>query len=173
MGGESAYIEKGITLIRSQNIYDNRFVEKGLAFIDEEQAIKLNNVTVLENDILFNITGASVCRCSIVESKYLPARVNQHVSIIRTNEKVLPKYLQRLLVSSKIKAELLAIAESSSTREAITKAQLEDFKIPLVSISEQRQIVSQITAIEVQIAAMEKELEIIPQQKEAVLKKYL
>ena len=173
LGGESAYIEKGITLIRSQNIYDNRFVEKGLAFIDEEQAIKLNNVTVLENDILFNITGASVCRCSIVESKYLPARVNQHVSIIRTNEKVLPKYLQRLLVSSKIKAELLAIAESSSTREAITKAQLEDFKIPLVSISEQRQIVSQITAIEVQIAAMEKELEIIPQQKEAVLKKYL
>ena len=86
---------------------------------------------------------------------------------------MLPKYLQRLLVSSKIKADLLANAESSSTREAITKAQLEDFKIPLVSISEQRQIVSQITAIEVQIAAMEKELEIIPQQKEAVLKKYL
>lgn len=172
-GGESAYIESGITLIRSMNVYDNEFYPKGLAFIDDEQAKKLNNVTVEENDILFNITGASVCRCCIVENKYLPARVNQHVSIIRTNEKALPKFVQQLLISSKFKTELLELADNSSTREAITKQQLEDFKIPLPPLPEQQKIVSEIEKIETKINALETEIAEIPKQKEAVLKKYL
>ena len=50
---------------------------------------------------------------------------------------------------------------------------LSKVKIPLPSLEIQQQIVSQITAIEAQIAALEKELETIPQQKEAILKKYL
>jgi restriction endonuclease S subunit len=172
-GGESAYAQSGITLIRSMNVYDNEFYPKGLAFIDDEQARKLNNVTVEENDILFNITGASVCRCCIVENKYMPARVNQHVSIIRTNEKALPKFVQQLLISSKFKNELLALADNSSTREAITKQQLEDFKIPLPPLPEQQKIVSEIEKIEVKITILEKEIAKIPTQKEAVLKKYL
>ena len=172
-GGESAYVESGITLIRSMNVYDNEFYPKGLAFIDDEQARKLNNVTVEENDILFNITGASVCRCCIVENKYLPARVNQHVSIIRTNEKASPKFVQQLLISSKFKTELLELADNSSTREAITKQQLEDFKIPLPPISEQQKIVSEIEKIEAKINSLETEIASIPKEKEAVLKKYL
>lgn len=172
-GGEAAYVESGITLIRSMNVYDNEFYPKGLAFIDDEQARKLNNVTVEENDILFNITGASVCRCCIVENKYLPARVNQHVSIIRTNEKASAKFVQQLLISSKFKTELLELADNSSTREAITKQQLEDFKIPLPSLSEQQKIVSEIEKIEEKINVLEKEIALIPQQKEAVLKRYL
>lgn len=172
-GGESAYVESGITLIRSMNVYDNEFYPKGLAFIDDEQARKLNNVTVEENDILFNITGASVCRCCIVENKYLPARVNQHVSIIRTNEKALPKFVQQLLISSKFKTELLELADNSSTREAITKQQLEDFKIPLPPLSEQQKIVSEIEKIESKIKKLETEIAEIPKLKDAILKKYL
>ncbi|KAF2520185.1 N-6 DNA methylase [Flavobacterium salilacus subsp. salilacus] len=172
-GGESSYISQGISLIRSQNVHDNQFVKKGLVFIDNEQAKKLDGVTVKENDILFNITGASVARCCIVDKSYLPARVNQHVAIIRTNENVLSKYVQQILVSSKYKSELLVLADNSSTREAITKTQLEDFKIPLPPISEQQKIVAEIEAIEQQIQMLEQELATLPQQKEAVLKKYL
>ncbi|WP_395076862.1 restriction endonuclease subunit S [Flavobacterium sp.] len=172
-GGESAYKESGITLIRSMNVYDNEFYPKGLAFIDDEQARKLNNVTVEVNDILFNITGASVCRCCIVENKYLPARVNQHVSIIRTNEKALPKFVQQLLISSKFKTELLELADNSSTREAITKQQLEDFKIPLPSLSEQQKIVCEIEKIESKIEKLETQIAEVPKLKEAILKKYL
>jgi type I restriction enzyme M protein len=172
-GGESAYIEAGITLIRSQNVYDNEFYKEGLVFIDDDQAKKLNVVTVEENDILFNITGASVARCCIVNKEYLPARVNQHVAIIRTNEKALTKYVQQILVSSKYKNELLNLADNSSTREAITKAQLEDFKIPIISIQEQKRIVSQIEDIETEISKLEEEISFIPQKKELVLKKYL
>lgn len=99
--------------------------------------------------------------------------VNQHVSLIRTNEKALPKFVQQLLISSKFKTELLELADNSSTREAITKQQLEDFKIPLPPLSEQQKIVSEIEKIEKKIETLETEIAAIPKQKEAVLKKYL
>jgi type I restriction enzyme M protein len=172
-GGKGSYQTNGISLIRSQNIYDNCFVEKGLAFINDEQAEKLKNVTVEKNDILFNITGASIARCCIVNEQYLPARVNQHVSIIRTNEKALPKYVQTILVSSEYKTKLLEIGDGATSREAITKLQLEEFKIPLPSIEDQSKIVAEIEKIEKKISNLEKQIELIPKQKEKVLKKYL
>jgi type I restriction enzyme M protein len=173
LGGKGVYENSGISFIRSQNVYDSAFVEEGLTFINEEQANKLNNVTVEKNDILFNITGASIARCCIVPDKYLPARVNQHVSIIRVNEKALSKYLQMILVSEEYKNKLLAIGDGATSREAITKAQLESFKIPLPPVNEQKQIVSEIEKIEGQIASLQKQINQIPLQKELVLKKYL
>ena len=172
-GGEGSYKSNGITLIRSQNIYDNKFKIKGLAFIDKKQAQKLDNVTIEKNDILFNITGASITRCCIVEEKYLPARVNQHVSIIRVNEKALPKYIQMILVSQEYKTKLLEIGNGATSREAITKSQLEEFKIPLPSIKVQKEIVAKIITIEKEISKKEKELESIPSKKEDILNKYL
>ena len=127
----------------------------------------------MKNDILFNITGASVARCCIVEDKYLPARVNQHVSIIRVIEKALPKYVQTILVSEIYKNQLLEIGDGATSREAITKQQLEDFKIPLPPLSEQQKIVSEIEKIEAKINALETEIAEIPKLKETVLKKHL
>lgn len=173
LGGESAYQQSGITLIRSQNVYDNEFYEKGLVFIDEEQAEKLKGVTVEKDDILFNITGASITRCCIVPNEYLPARVNQHVSIIRVNSKALPKYIQSILVSATYKKQLLDIGDGATSREAITKQQLEEFKVPLPSLKEQQKIVSEIEKIEEKIKKLESEIATIPAQKEAILKKYL
>ena len=172
-GGNSSYQSSGISLIRSQNIYDYGFIEKGLAFINEEQATKLDNVTVEKNDILFNITGASIARCCIVPEEYLPARVNQHVSIIRTNDKALPKYVQMLLISAEYKNQLLQIGEGATSRQAITKLQLEEFKIPVPSIPEQQKIVDEINKLETEIAKIEFELATMEEQKEQILKKHL
>lgn len=172
-GGESSYKKSGISLIRSQNVYDYGILEDGLAYIDEEQADKLKNVIVEEEDILFNITGASVARCCIVEKKYLPARVNQHVCIIRAIEKVIPKYLQQILICTTIKSKLLDIAKGSTSREAITKQQLEEFKIPLPSIEEQKEIVLKIENIEKEIKNAKNELKKLEELKKKVLEENL
>ena len=55
-GGKNAYCEDGISLIRSQNVLDFSFSTNGLAFINEEQARKLDGVTVAPKDVLLNIT---------------------------------------------------------------------------------------------------------------------
>jgi type I restriction enzyme, S subunit len=130
-GGKTAYKSEGISLIRSMNVYDFSFKWKDLAFIDETQAARLNNVTVESNDVLFNITGASVCRCSIVPDELLPARVNQHVAIIRAKKDCLnPVFLNHLLVSNSVKTKLLGVGSGGgAVMEAITKDQLEQFEI--------------------------------------------
>lgn len=131
-GGKDSYHNEGIALIRSQNVYDFIFSPEDIAFIDEKQAKKLQNVEVKENDILFNITGVSVTRCCKVPKFILPARVNQHVMIIRPDNKYnLSHYLLCLLCYSSNKSKLLGISQSGSTREAITKSEIEDFNILL------------------------------------------
>jgi len=141
LGGNSAYKDKGIPLIRSMNVYDNYFKYNELAFLNDNQANKLNNVIVEKEDIIFNITGASICRACIVPIELTPARVNQHVSIIRADKnKINPCYLLHLLINPKYKAELYQESISSgATREALTKKQLENFEIPVPPLPLQNQ----------------------------------
>jgi len=141
-GGNSVYIDDGeLALIRSQNIYNNNFRYSGLAFINSENAQKLANVEVLENDILLNITGDSVARCCQVDPSILPARVNQHVAIIRPIPEILhAQYLQYYLVSPSMQAEMLSLAGVGATRNALTKGMIEQFEIPLPPLAEQKRI---------------------------------
>ena len=109
-GGKSAYQENGITLIRSMNVHNGMFEYKELAHISDEQATKLDNVVIEENDVLLNITGASVARSCVVPSKILPARVNQHVCIIRCKECIIPEFLNKLLIDDNYQKLLWSIA---------------------------------------------------------------
>ncbi|MDH2208507.1 MULTISPECIES: restriction endonuclease subunit S [unclassified Empedobacter] len=129
-GGKENYKKEGISLIRSMNVHDLEFIYDDLAYIDEDQSKKLSNVVVKPKDLLFNITGVSVARCTIVPDKVLPARVNQHVMIIRPKvDYQINHYLLLNLTSTDSKNELLGISQSGSTREAITKTDIENFKI--------------------------------------------
>ena len=131
-GGKTAYIDKGISLIRSTNVFDFRFEYSDLAHINQNQADALANVTVEPNDVLFNITGVSVARCCMVPDDVLPARVNQHVMIVRPIKgENMSYYIMFTLCSADNKAKLLGIGQSGSTREAINKQELESFEIPL------------------------------------------
>lgn len=131
-GGKTAYQESGVSLVRSTNVFDYAFSYDDLAHISDEQADQLSNVVVEENDVLFNITGVSVTRCCIVPADVLPARVNQHVMILRPNTAMpMSYYIMTTLCSAENKAKLLGIAQSGSTREAIIKQEMESFSIPV------------------------------------------
>ena len=131
-GGSSVYqSESKVALVRSQNIYNDGFVPSGLVFLREEDAELLKNVALEAEDILLNITGDSVARCCIIPTDILPARVNQHVLIIRTNKLELnPKFIRYYLVSKEVQQTLLAMAASGATRNALTKGMIEDFMFP-------------------------------------------
>lgn len=146
-GGSNAYKEEGISLIRSQNILDFSFSIDGLAFIDHEQAYKLRGVIVKENDVLFNITGDSVARACKVPNRILPARVNQHVAIIRSDQERLDNDFLLYLLQSK-KEELLILSEIGATRNAITKVMLENLEIQLPPLPEQKAIASVLSSLD-------------------------
>lgn len=157
-GGNESYKDEGISLIRSLNVYNNEFRRKDLAYIDDEQAAALSNVTLLENDVLLNITGASVARCCIVPSDLLPARVNQHVCIIRPLDNVLVTiFLNKVLTNISYQIRLLALARSKgATREALPKSVVDSLLVPLPPLPLQHFFVQKIEQIEQQKAAIQK-----------------
>lgn len=151
-GGKEAYKEEGISLVRSQNILDFTFSENGLAFIDDAQASKLNNVIVEEDDVLLNITGDSVARVCKVPKSYLPARVNQHVAIIRAdNQNLDSDFLKYALLEFSNKNKLLNLSSAGATRKAITKSMIEDFQLNLPPLPEQTAIASILSTIDAKI----------------------
>lgn len=140
-GGESSYKTQGIALIRSQNVYNDRFSYSGLAHIDEEQAAQLQNVEVRNSDILLNITGDSVARVFQVPDDVLPARVNQHVAIVRPRgEELNARYLRFFLASPEMQAHMLSVAGAGATRNALTKGMIEGFRVPKPPLAVQQAV---------------------------------
>lgn len=142
-GGKHSYYKAGIPIIRSMNVLMNHFSSIGLAYLNDEQAKQLKNVITEKDDVLLNITGASIGRTCVLPDYYVNARVNQHVAIIRTTNKIVSKFLSFYLstpyMQNKINNENYGV-----TRQALTKSTIENFDIPLPTLPEQQQIVAEI-----------------------------
>jgi len=170
-GGSNSYKNEGISLIRSQNVLDLQFSENGLAYIDDEQAEGLKNVIVEKNDILLNITGDSVARVCKVPQRILPARVNQHVAIIRAkDDKLIPDFLLYNLVYKK--EELLSQSEIGATRRAITKGMIEKLKINLPPLPEQSAIASILSSLDDKIDLLHRQNKILEAMAETLFRQW-
>ncbi|SNQ59871.1 restriction endonuclease subunit S [Candidatus Methanoperedens nitratireducens] len=144
-GGHSVYQKDGVPLIRSMNVHLNNFKKEGLAHISAEIDESMKNTRVIKGDVLLNITGASIGRVCVVPDEICPANVNQHVSIVRTNNMLNPYYLSYYLSNPNFQ-KFIMDSESGATRQALTKSKIEQFEIPAPSIEIQNQIVAQLNA---------------------------
>lgn len=151
-GGKQAYQAAGTPLIRSMNVHDRFFKEHNLAFINDSQAKLLNNVVVQRNDVLLNITGASVARCCIVPDQWTNGRVNQHVAIIRADAATIrPQFIELALTSPYYKDILLGVGEKGgSTRQAITKADIQKLDIAFPNLAKQDSFVDHATSLQIE-----------------------
>jgi len=148
-GGEKVYQREGVALIRSQNITNDGFTFDGLVYIDTAHADQLANVTVATRDVLLNITGESVARVCQVPDGVLPARVNQHVAIIRPHpDRLDPGYLRYTLASPETQARLHGLASAGATRRALTKQMIASLAFHLPALDEQRVIAGVLGALD-------------------------
>ena len=173
-GGATVYIDNGISLIRSQNVYNLEFTYDGLAHITEEAAKKLNGVTVLKYDVLLNITGDSVARTCIVPESVLPARVNQHVAIVRPNQEELnPLFLNYYLASPYMQSFMLGLAVGKgASRNAMTKDMIANFEVPCPPIDIQESIVSILSAYVKLIENNQKQIRLLEEAAQRLYKEW-
>lgn len=144
-GGYRAYSSSGIPLIRSQNVLMGGFTTDGLAYISAPIDEEMRGTRVMRNDVLLNITGASIGRVCVVPDEICPANVNQHVCIIRCGEALHPAYLAAVLASPQFQM-LIWQDQAGATRQALTKEMIESFQIPWRPIDEQRRIAARLKA---------------------------
>ena len=162
LGGSEVYKQEGTMFIRSQNILwgENDFSD--VVFIDNKTHNEMKRSQIKQNDILLNITGASIGRCSIFKNSN-EANVNQHVAILRVTDLISPNYLMQIILNTTVQTQIWSV-QSGGTRQALNYSQIKKLKIPLPSLQEQETIVSQIEK-EQQLVNANKELIKIYEQK--------
>ena len=138
-GGAASYVDEGVPIIRSQNVKKYGLDLTDVVFIKEETHEKMQNSKVSNNDVLLNITGASLGRVCLAEG-IDEANVNQHVCIIRPFQFITPRFLYYLLYSEIGQAQIFSGFKGSG-REGLNLEAIKSFRLPLPpSKSEQNEI---------------------------------
>ena len=135
-GGKSAYVETGIPLIRSQNVNGDRVDFSDIVFIDEATDESMANSRVYTNDVLLNITGASIGRSAVYKGLE-SANVNQHVCIIRPTEGYQPDFIQLNLSSDNGQKQIDA-SQAGGGREGLNFQEIGKMQFSFPSLNEQK-----------------------------------
>ncbi|NWL25788.1 hypothetical protein DM794_01700 [Paenarthrobacter ureafaciens] len=139
-GGKNAYVTSGVPFLRSQNVWNDGLRLDDVAFIPPEIHERMSGTQVQPGDILFNITGASIGRSSLVPEDWESGNVSQHVSILRMSLPSMRPFIHLVMQSPLVQAAVQE-AQVGISREGLSKSRLERFIVPVPPLAEQERIV--------------------------------
>ncbi len=168
LGGETVYTENGVTFIRSQNINDDKLLLDNVVYIPEEINKGMKNSVVKPNDILLNITGASLGRSCVVPENFTIGNVNQHVCIVRLDEENNPNFIQSFFSSFKGQIIFQSL-QTGSGREGLNFESIKGIKINLPSLPEQQKIASFLTSVDERLTLLAQQKEKLELYKKGVM----
>lgn len=154
-GGREVYLNAGIPIIRSQNVLNGFLDLNDVAFISDEQHSKMKGTWVHPNDILLNITGASIGRSCVVPATVKTANVNQHVCIIRLKECADACYVCNLILSKDVQKQIELLSVGGG-RQGLNFQQIASFSFLLPPLEEQKKIAATLSVWDSAIEKMEK-----------------
>lgn len=137
-GGSEVYVDEGVVFLRSQNVYNDGLRLNDVVHIVPSIHEQMKGTKVQVDDILFNITGASIGRCCRFTKGIGEANVNQHVCIVRPKN-ILPTFLMYCLQSFVGQTQLRQLLKGGN-REGLSGESFKNFYVLLPSPNEQQQI---------------------------------
>lgn len=172
-GGAETYLEQGIPLFRSQNVYDNGFLMDDIAYISEEVDESMSGTRVKPGDVLLNITGASIGRCFYTSDSFERGNVNQHVCIIRPKRNITsPSFLHYCIISNEGQ-EQINLSQTGANREGLSVEDIKGFSFDIPSLSVQQKMVDYLdektSAIDTQVELLEKKKDAYARLKKAMI----
>ena len=157
-GGEAVYKSEGHPFVRSQNIGLGHLILDDIAYIDKDTHQRQKNTELQLDDVLLNITGASIGRSALVNQQIVGGNVNQHVCIIRANKKLIPSFLCNFLLSQYGQKQIESF-QAGGNRQGLNFEQIKSIKIGLPSVEEQKKIADLLLLIEQRITTQNKIIE--------------
>ena len=148
-GGSAGYLDEGIPLLRSQNVHFDGLRLDDVAFIAPETHREMRNSQLKPHDVLLNITGASIGRCSYVPDDFGEGNVNQHVCIIRPGHRLHFRFLAEYLSSPMGQGQIMSTFTGAS-RQGLSHKDLGLIRIPAPSIETQSEVVASLNTAEKQ-----------------------
>lgn len=169
-GGEAMYKTEGHPFVRSQNVGLGHLLLDDIAYIDEDTHQRQKNTELQLDDVLLNITGASIGRSAIVTKEIVRGNVNQHVCIIRTKDNLVSSFLCNFLLSNYGQKQIDSF-QVGGNRQGLNFEQIKSIKIGLPSIEEQKKIAELLQLLEQRIVTQNKIIEDLKKLKSAIIEK--
>ncbi len=156
-GGQRVYKEDGRPFMRSQNVGWGSLLLDDVAFIDDATHATFSSTEIQLNDVFLNITGASIGRSAIADSRVVFGNVNQHVCIIRTdNSKLSSRFLNYFLLSANGQMQI-DIFQAGGNRQGLNFSQVRSIRIAKPkNIKEQTAIAAALSDMDALIEGVEK-----------------
>lgn len=169
-GGDKNYKTKGRIFVRSQNVGWGELLLSDVAFIDEKTHASFDSTEIKVSDVLLNITGASIGRSVVADSRVAGGNVNQHVCIIRVKQDDLnPALLNHFLISERGQKQIYSF-QAGGNRQGLNFAQIRSFSIPLPPTeNEQRRIADCLTSIDKLITAQSENIDTLKAHKKGLM----
>jgi type I restriction enzyme S subunit len=143
LGGEKVYTQEGVLFLRSQNVLAGELSLEDCVYISSETHSSMRSSRVMQNDVLLNITGASIGRTAVFNAPHIKeANVNQHVCIIRT-----PNYKPTLLceyLNSAFGQEQIEMLQTNGNRQGLNFQNLRQLSVPDFDAGQQEVIANKI-----------------------------
>lgn len=139
-------VTKGIFFLSAKDIKDDHIDFNDPLFIDEETAEKARKRCNPEiNDILVVSRGAGVGRCCIVDTNKIFCLLGS-VILIKTNEKIDPKYLLNTIKSKNINYFMKRLS-ANTAQQALYIRDIKNLIIPIPPLPEQHEIIRRVDAL--------------------------
>ena len=152
------YKTEGHPFVRSQNVGLGHLLLDDIAYIDEDTHQRQKNTELQLDDVLLNITGASIGRSAIVTKEIVRGNVNQHVCIIRTKDNLVSSFLCNFLLSNYGQKQIDSF-QAGGNRQGLNFEQIKSIKIAIPSTKEQIKVAKLLQLIEERITTQTKIIE--------------
>lgn len=163
------YLRSGYSYLIGGTDFSNGTVNlDNIAYVTKERYDMDTNIQVSENDVLVTKDG-TIGKVAIVPELNKPATLNSGVFVFRTNSRLVPAFLFRVLQSSVFR-EFIDTLSAGSTIKHLYQKDLKNFEFEIpVDTKEQEAIAAVLTAMDEEIRDLETEREKIIQIREGAM----
>ncbi len=145
-GGKSVYQTQGVPFLRSQNVHNHGLRLDDVARIPRTIHERMSGTHIQRQDILLNITGASIGRSALIPCDFDEGNVSQHVSIIRLVDPEIREIVHLWLISP-VYQQLIMDVQVGVSREGLSMQRLKRFPMVIPPLPEQHRIVAKVDAL--------------------------
>lgn len=147
-GWAKYYSESGDVFLRIQNVGYNALRLNDLTYVNTPNSTESKRTKVEPGDILLSIT-ADLGRTAVIPENFPKAHINQHLAILRLNQKCNPYYLSAY-IASKGGQSLFRKLDKGGVKAGLNFTDIKSYKVLCPPLSLQEQFIERLNAIETQ-----------------------
>jgi type I restriction enzyme S subunit len=136
------YTESGSRFIRSLDVRMNEIDSDAAVYVTPPNSAEAERTRVRAGDVLLTITGSLIGRVAPVPAGLAGSYISQHVAILRSDQaRMLPEFLSFYLSLASGGQREIARLQYGQTKPGLNFEQIRRFRVPAVSVAEQRSFV--------------------------------